>query len=172
MSSVVPTAAINVYNPCRYSNNMKCQGLARAQWLEDGQAELLDVPYFHVVFTVPAEVEAIAFQNQTVVYDILCRAASESLRTIAADPVASWCEIGFHAVLHTSRISRASPASSFSHPGRRDRAGRRKLDRLPARVLPAGQGAAADVPGIVPARPGEGIRGQGAKLLLRAPSPA
>ena len=74
------------YNSCRDRNCPKCQGLARAQWLEDRQAELLEVPYFHVVFTVPAEIEVIAFQNQTVVYDILFRAASETLRTIAADP--------------------------------------------------------------------------------------
>ena len=61
----------------------------------DRQAELLDVPYFHVVFTVPAEIEVIAFQNQTVVYDILFRAASETLRTIAADPEHLGAEIGF-----------------------------------------------------------------------------
>jgi hypothetical protein len=89
------------YNSCRNRNCPKCQGLERAQWLEDRQAELLDVPYFHVVFTVPAEIEAIAFQNQTVVYDILFRAASETLRTIARDPKHLGAEIGFLAVLHT-----------------------------------------------------------------------
>ena len=89
------------FNSCRNRNCPKCQGLARAQWLADRQAELLDVPYFHVVFTVPAEIEAIAFQNQTVVYDILFRAASETLRTIAADPEHLGAEIGFLGVLHT-----------------------------------------------------------------------
>jgi Putative transposase/Transposase zinc-binding domain len=89
------------FNSCRNRNCPKCQGLARAQWLQDRQAELLDVPYFHVVFTVPAEIEVIAFQNQTVVYDILFRAASETLRTIAADPEHLGAEIGFLAVLHT-----------------------------------------------------------------------
>jgi hypothetical protein len=89
------------YNSCRNRNCPKCQGLARARWLEDRQAELLDVPYFHVVFTVPVEIEVIAFQNQTVVYDILFRAASETLRTIAADPKHLGAEIGFLAVLHT-----------------------------------------------------------------------
>ena len=89
------------YNSCRDRNCPKCQGLARAQWLEDRQAELLNVPYYHVVFTVPAEVEAIAFQNQIVVYDILLRAASETLRVIAADPHHLGAEIGFIAVLHT-----------------------------------------------------------------------
>jgi hypothetical protein len=89
------------YNSCRNRNCPKCQGLARAQWLQDRQAELLDVPYFHVVFTVPAQIEVIAFQNQTVVYDILFRAASETLRTIAADPEHLGAEIGFLGVLHT-----------------------------------------------------------------------
>ena len=89
------------YNSCRDRNCPKCQGLARAQWLEDRQAELLEVPYFHVVFTVPAEIEVIAFQNQTVVYDILFRAASETLRTVAADPGHLGAEIGFLGVLHS-----------------------------------------------------------------------
>jgi hypothetical protein len=89
------------YNSCRNRNCPKCQGLARAQWLTDRQAELLEVPYYHVVFTVPAAIEVIAFQNQTVVYDILFRAASETLRTIAADPEHLGAEIGFLGVLHT-----------------------------------------------------------------------
>jgi Putative transposase/Transposase zinc-binding domain len=89
------------YNSCRNRNCPKCRGLARAQWLQDRQAELLDVPYFHVVFTVPAQIEVIAFQNQTVVYDILFRAASETLRTVAADPGHLGAEIGFLGVLHT-----------------------------------------------------------------------
>jgi hypothetical protein len=89
------------FNSCRDRSCPKCQGLARAQWLEDRQAELLDVPYFHVVFTVPQEIEVIAFQNQTVVYDILFQAASETLRKIAADPKHLGAEIGFLGVLHT-----------------------------------------------------------------------
>ena len=89
------------YNSCRNRNCPKCQSLARAQWLEDRQAELLDTPYFHVVFTLPDEIATIAFQNQSVVYDILFRAVSETLRTIAADPAHLGAEIGFLAVLHT-----------------------------------------------------------------------
>jgi hypothetical protein len=89
------------YNSCRNRNCPKCQGLARAQWLEDRQAELLDVPYFHVVFTVPDQIATIAFQNQVVVYDILFRAVAETLRTIAADPEHLGAEIGVLAVLHT-----------------------------------------------------------------------
>jgi Putative transposase/Transposase zinc-binding domain len=89
------------YNSCRHSSCPKCQSLARAQWLTDRQAELLNVPYFHVVFTVPQEIAVIAFQNQTVVYDILFRAAAETLRVIAADPKHLGAEIGFLGVLHT-----------------------------------------------------------------------
>lgn len=89
------------YDSCRNRNCPKCQGLARAQWIANRQAELLDVPYFHVVFTLPMEIEVIAFQNQTVVYNILFRAASETLCTIAADPEHLGAEIGFLGVLHT-----------------------------------------------------------------------
>ena len=89
------------YNSCRNRSCPKCQGLARAQWLEDRKAELLSVPSFHVVFTVPESIATIAFQNQITVYDILFRAASETLRIIAADPKHLGAEIGFVAVLHT-----------------------------------------------------------------------
>src|SRR5262245_32220909 len=73
------------YNSCRNRHCPKCQGLARAKWLADRQAELLPVPYFHVVFTLPAPLGEIAFQNKTAVYAILFRAAAETLATIAAD---------------------------------------------------------------------------------------
>src|SRR6266571_4566261 len=89
------------YNSCRNRHCPKCQSLARAQWLEDRQAELLPVPYFHVVFTVPEEIAAIAYQNKEVVYGILFHATAETLRTIAADPKHLGAEIGFIAILHT-----------------------------------------------------------------------
>ena len=89
------------YNSCRNRHCPKCQGLARAEWLEARQAELLPVPYFHVVFTVPAPIAEIAFQNKAVVYAILFRSAAETLRIIAADPKHLGAEIGFVAVLHT-----------------------------------------------------------------------
>jgi hypothetical protein len=72
-----------------------------SQWVKNRQAELLEMPYFHVVFAVPDLIATIAFQNQTVVYDILFRAASETLRTIAANPEHLGAEIGFFGVLHT-----------------------------------------------------------------------
>lgn len=79
----------------------KCQSLARAQWIEDRQSELLDAEYFHVVFTVPEEIAAIAFHNKEVVYGILFRAMAKTLLTIAADPKHLGAEIGFFAVLHS-----------------------------------------------------------------------
>src|SRR6202047_5172755 len=91
----------NAYNSCRDRHCPKCQSLARAQWIEDRQAELLDTQYFHVVFTLPEEIAAIAYQNKELVYGILFRATSETLRTIAADPKHLGAEIGFFAVLHS-----------------------------------------------------------------------
>ena len=89
------------YNSCRSRSCPKCQSLARAQWLEDRQADLLDTEYFHVVFTIPQEIAVIAYQNKSEVYDILFRAAADTLRTIAADPAHLGAEIGFFGMLHT-----------------------------------------------------------------------
>ena len=89
------------YNSCGNRHCPKCQSLARAKWLEHRQAELLDCEYFHVVFTLPEQIAAIAHQNKRVVYGLLFRAAAETLRTIAADPKHLGAQIGFFAVLHT-----------------------------------------------------------------------
>jgi hypothetical protein len=89
------------YNSCRNRHCPKCQGQARAEWLAARQAELLPVPYFHVVFTLPAPVAEIAFQNKELLYAILFRTAAETLRRIAADPRHLGAEIGLVAVLHT-----------------------------------------------------------------------
>ena len=89
------------YNSCRNRHCPKCQGLARAQWLAERQAELLSVPYFHVVFTLPAPVGEIAFQNKAMIYAILFRAAAETLATIAADPKHLGAQLGVTMVLHT-----------------------------------------------------------------------
>ena len=89
------------YNSCRNRHCPKCQGLARAQWLADRQAELLPIPYFHVVFTLPAAIAAIALQNKSVVYDMLFKASAETVRTIGADPRHLGAETGMIAVLHT-----------------------------------------------------------------------
>lgn len=89
------------YNSCRDRHCPKCQALARAAWIEKRHAELLDCQYFHVVFTLPDPIAAIAYHNKAVVYDLLFTTTAETLRTIAADPQHLGAEIGFFAVLHT-----------------------------------------------------------------------
>ena len=89
------------YNSCRNRHCPKCQNTERARWLQRRTAELLPVPYFHVVFTLPAEVTALAFYNQELVYGMLFRIAAQTLLTIARDPKHLGAEIGFFAILHT-----------------------------------------------------------------------
>jgi hypothetical protein len=89
------------YNSCRNRHCPKCQAAAARQWLEDREAELLPVSYYHLVFTLPASIGAIAFQNKAAVYDLLFRTAADSLTTIAADPRRLGASIGFTAVLHS-----------------------------------------------------------------------
>jgi Putative transposase/Transposase zinc-binding domain len=89
------------YNSCRNRHCPKCQGAAARTWLAEREADLLPVGYFHVVFTLPAEVADIAFQNKAPVYDLLFRAASETMLTIAVDPKHLGARIGITAVLHT-----------------------------------------------------------------------
>ena len=89
------------YNSCRNRHCPKCQGAAAKDWLEARQAELLEVPYFHVVFTLPKPISDIAYQNKAVVYDILFKTTARTLITIAADPKHLGARIGFTAVLHT-----------------------------------------------------------------------
>jgi len=89
------------YNSCRNRHCPKCQGAAAKQWLAEREAELLPVPYYHVVFTLPAPVADIAYQNKAVIYDLLFKAAAETLITIAADPKHLGARIGLTAVLHT-----------------------------------------------------------------------
>ena len=89
------------YRSCRDGHCPKCQGAARLEWLQQRKAELLPTTYFHVVFTLPEPIAAIAFENQKALYSILFRTASETLLTIAADPQHLGADIGFFAVLHT-----------------------------------------------------------------------
>jgi hypothetical protein len=89
------------YNSCRNRHCPKCQGAAAKEWLADREAELLPVPYYHVVFTLPAPIGNIAYQNKAVIYDILFKAAAETLLTIAADRKHLGARIGITAVLHT-----------------------------------------------------------------------
>jgi len=89
------------YNSCRDRHCPTCQSLARATWIERREAELLPVEYFHVVFTVPEEIAAIAYQNKRVVYGLLFQTVADTLRTIAADPKHLGAELGFFALLHS-----------------------------------------------------------------------
>jgi len=89
------------YNSCRNRHCPKCQGAAARTWLAEREADLLPVGYFHVVFTLPAEVADIAYQNKAAVYDLLFRVASETMLTIAADPKHLGARIGITAVLHS-----------------------------------------------------------------------
>ena len=89
------------FNSCRNRHCPKCQSLVRAQWLDERRAEIIAAEYFHVVFTLPEEIAAIAYQNKTVVYNLLFHATAETLRTIAADPKHLGAQIGFIALLHT-----------------------------------------------------------------------
>src|SRR6202048_2817280 len=91
----------NAYNSCCDRHCPKCQSFARFKWLEQRQAELLNTQYFHVVFTLPQQIAAIAYQNKRELYGILFRATAQTLLTIAADPKHLGAEIGFLAVLHT-----------------------------------------------------------------------
>jgi predicted Zn-ribbon and HTH transcriptional regulator len=89
------------YNSCRNRHCPKCQGAAAKQWLGERAAELLPVPYFHVVFTLPAAIADIAYQNKAVIYDILFKASAEAVLTIAADPKHLGARVGITSVLHT-----------------------------------------------------------------------
>ena len=89
------------YNSCRNRHCPKCCGTKAQQWLEDRKAELLPVEYFHVVFTLPAQVADLAYQNKAVIYNLLLKASAKTLSTIATDPKHLGAKIGFTSVLHT-----------------------------------------------------------------------
>src|ERR1700755_2941804 len=89
------------YNSCGNRHCPKCQGAASRRWLADREAELLPVPYFHVVYTLPSELRHIAYQNKRVVYNLLMKATAETTLAIASDPTRLGARIGCPAVLHT-----------------------------------------------------------------------
>jgi hypothetical protein len=130
------------YCSCRNRHCPKCQGAAARTWLAEREADLLPVGYFHVVFTLPAEVADIAYQNKAAVYDLLFRAASETMLTIAADPKHLGARIGITAVLHTwgsamthhPHVHMIVPGGGIAIDGTRWIASRPAL-LLPVRVL-------------------------------------
>ncbi len=89
------------YNSCRNRHCPKCQGAAAKEWLAEREAELLPVPYFHVVYTLPAAIRDLAYHNKAVIYDLLFKASAQTTLTIAADPKHLGARIGFITVLHT-----------------------------------------------------------------------
>ena len=89
------------YNSCRNRHCPKCQGAAARTWMEEREAELLPVPYFHIVFTLPAEIGDIAYQNKSVIYDLLFKASAQTMLTIADDPKHLGARIAITSVLHT-----------------------------------------------------------------------
>jgi len=130
------------YNSCRNRHCPKCQGAVARTWLAEREADLLPVGYFHVVFTLPAEIAAIAFHNKTALYDLLFRAASETMLTIAADPKHLGARIGVTAVLHTwgspltyhPHVHMIVPGGGIAHDGLRWISSRPAF-LLPVRVL-------------------------------------
>ena len=131
------------YNSCRNRHCPKCQAAAARAWLAEREAELLPVPYFHVVFTLPAPIADIAYQNKAVIYDLLFKASSEALLTIAADPKHMGATIGITAVLHTwgsamthhPHVHMIVPGGGISRDGQRWIACRRPRFFLPVFVL-------------------------------------
>ena len=130
------------FNSCRNRHCPKCQGAAAREWMEERAAELLPVPYFHVVFTLPAQIGDIAYQNKAAIYDLLFKASSETMLTIAADPKHLGARIGFTAVLHTwgsamthhPHVHMIVPGGGLSMDGKSWIAGKPRF-LLPVRVL-------------------------------------
>jgi hypothetical protein len=134
---------VKVFNSCRNRSCPKCQATARAKWLAQREAELLPVPYFHVVFTLPQQIGRLALQNPRRIYTMLFQAASETLLTIAADPRHLGASIGFLAVLHTwgqnlhlhPHLHCVVPGGGFSPDGSRWIACHKNSFFLPYKVL-------------------------------------
>jgi Putative transposase/Transposase zinc-binding domain len=126
------------YNSCRNRHCPKCQGAAARTWLAEREADLLPVGYFHVVFTLPAEIADIAFQNKAVIYDLLFKAASETMMIIAADPKHLGARIGITAVLHTwgSAMTHHPHVHMIVPGGGIARDGTRWISSRPAFLLP------------------------------------
>jgi hypothetical protein len=132
-----------LYNSCRNRHCPKCQATARARWLQQRQAELLPVPYYHVVFTLPQQIGRLALQNAKQIYTILFRAASQTLLETAAEPRLLGASIGFLAVLHTwgqnlhlhPHLHCVVPGGGISLDGSRWIACRKSSFFLPVRVL-------------------------------------
>jgi hypothetical protein len=131
------------YNSCRNRHCPKCQGAAARTWLAEREADLLPVGYFHVVFTLPAQVADIALQNKAVIYDLLFQAASETMTTIAADPRYLGARIG----------TDPSPPRAHDRARGRHLARWATLDLLAPGIPPAGARPGQAIPPPVPDQP-------------------
>ena len=140
-----------VYNSCRNRHCPKCQGAAAKAWLAEREAELLPVGYFRVVFTLPAPIADIAYQNKAVIYDLLFKASAETVLTIAADPKHLGAHIGITAVLHTwgSTMTHHPHLHMIVPGGGISRDGQRWVSGRPRFLLPV-PGSLTPVPEIVP----------------------
>ena len=108
------------YNSCRNRYCPKCQAQARQRWLAAREQELLDVPYFHVVFTLPHELNTLCRSNARILYDLLFRASAAAMLEVAADPKRLGAQIGFISILHTwGQNLLLHPAHSLPGSGRR-----------------------------------------------------
>jgi hypothetical protein len=103
------------YNSCRNRHCPKCQGAAAREWLAEREAELLPVPYFHVVFSLPAQIADIAYQNKAAIYGILFKASAETMLTIAADPKHLGARIGVLSVRQDRGNDHEKQQGSDSH---------------------------------------------------------
>ena len=126
------------YNSCRNRHCPKCQGAAARTWLAEREADLLPVGYFHVVFTLPAEVGTIAFQNKALIYDLLFRTAADTMQIIAADPKHLGARIGITAVLHSwgSALTHHPHIHMIVPGGGISQGGERWVSARPAFLLP------------------------------------
>src|SRR5437667_4457789 len=140
------------YNSCRNRHCPKCQASAAKHWLQARQADLLPLDYYHIVFTLPAPISAIAYYNKAVIYDLLFELAAETLRTIAADPKHLGAQIGVTLVLHLGLGADAPSACAWHRCGRWPIPRRRALGPLQAGLLPAGPCALAAVSPSLPRR--------------------
>src|SRR5271166_3077788 len=139
------------FNSCRNRHCPKCQGTAAREWLAERQAELLPVPYFHVVYTLPARIADIAYQNKAAIYGILFKASAESMLRIAADPKRLGARVGFISVLHTwgsamthhPHVHMIVPGGGLSADGQRWIAGRPRLSPAGPCAIPVVPGACA-----------------------------
>jgi hypothetical protein len=157
------------YNSCRNRHCPKCQGAAAKEWLADREADLLPVSYYHVVFTLPAAIADIAYQNKAVIYNLLFKVSAETLNTIAADPKHLGARVGITSVLHTwgSALTHHPHVHMIVPGGGISLDGERWVACRPGFFLP-GAGALTPVPAAVPGETARRASGQPPQVLRQS----